>query len=558
MKQEEEFLENLKSKRREKNAIFAIIIFALILLTVIAAIINKIRLQYQLDQKLDEIRAEGYPTNFEELAIWYENGNKFPAPGEEPRTIPDSENAAVTLNEAYKLMVRDVPNPDYNEPLKLPGEDGYFEWYSRRKHNEFLDDSNIIGIGFYNEKRYLTIPFPQKVLKDSEIYLKANNKAVEKIQESIYKPHCIFPSNEVINQKMSFPYQYKFRQSYNLLYLKAILSAEKGDLDQAVTCLIDLGNYPNLMNNQPFYMTQINNLHFHLYFFNKLRLFLNKYKLSKCQLKLLKKKISIPEFNSIIKNTLISHYPTIKSNTFINDVTLYYLDNKGIKGKTMAQYLDPIISLLSIEEKSSLIYLDYVGKNINIVNKKYLENKKGYEEAENYFEGKKQYWWMHYYLLSPTIMKIRALEIKAAFLTAQTTLAIEEYNLNYNKLPDSLDQLVPEFLDFIPIDPFDNKPLRYSKGVLQIGMQAKTMTKEEIKQYPPEMIIKDWRWKGFNSMYEYSKSPKYNTPFNGYKVEQTKKDGYMVYSVGRNQKDDGGDEQKDITFFVVREGLKLE
>jgi len=95
---------------------------------------------------------------------------------------------------------------------------------------------------------------------------------------------------------------------------------------------------------------------------------------------------------------------------------------------------------------------------------------------------------------------------KASLRAARTALAVERYRLAHDKLPGTLDELVPEFLDAPPKDPFDGKPLRY------------------------RMLEK----------------------------------GYMVYSIGPNGKDDGGKEEAevkvegeqerpaDITFTVAR------
>ena len=42
-------------------------------------------------------------------------------------------------------------------------------------------------------------------------------------------------------------------------------------------------------------------------------------------------------------------------------------------------------------------------------------------------------------------------------------LAIKTFKVQNNKLLDSLDQLVPEYLQQIPLDPFDKKPMRYNQ-----------------------------------------------------------------------------------------------
>lgn len=65
---------------------------------------------------------------------------------------------------------------------------------------------------------------------------------------------------------------------------------------------------------------------------------------------------------------------------------------------------------------------------------------------------------------------------------ASTAIAVERYQLFASRLPDSLDALVPSFLSSVPQDPFDGQPLRYRRT----------------------------------------------------------ENGYLVYSVGYNQRDDGG------------------
>jgi len=74
-------------------------------------------------------------------------------------------------------------------------------------------------------------------------------------------------------------------------------------------------------------------------------------------------------------------------------------------------------------------------------------------------------------------------------------MAIEQYRRKRGEIPGSLQELVPEFLDSVPIDPMDGQPLRY--------------------------VIND--------------------------------DGYVLYSVGRNRVDDGGvmgDKRLDEVFAV--------
>ena len=60
---------------------------------------------------------------------------------------------------------------------------------------------------------------------------------------------------------------------------------------------------------------------------------------------------------------------------------------------------------------------------------------------------------------------IRTEYIGVAFLRAtRTALAVERWRLAHDgRLPDSLAELVPSFVPAVPVDPFDDQPLRYRK-----------------------------------------------------------------------------------------------
>ncbi len=58
----------------------------------------------------------------------------------------------------------------------------------------------------------------------------------------------------------------------------------------------------------------------------------------------------------------------------------------------------------------------------------------------------------------------------------QLTLAVKAYHIDTGIYPASLDQLVPKYIGTIPSDPFDGKPLRYSKEkkiIYSVGTSTK-------------------------------------------------------------------------------------
>jgi hypothetical protein len=46
---------------------------------------------------------------------------------------------------------------------------------------------------------------------------------------------------------------------------------------------------------------------------------------------------------------------------------------------------------------------------------------------------------------------------------ARVMLALKCWHTTHERLPETLDELVPECLERVPLDPFDGKPLRYSR-----------------------------------------------------------------------------------------------
>jgi hypothetical protein len=116
----------------------------------------------------------------------------------------------------------------------------------------------------------------------------------------------------------------------------------------------------------------------------------------------------------------------------------------------------------------------------------------------------------HYFIslmLIPSLARITVREAEgfAEMRTARAALAVERFRLANHRLPKDVGELVPRYLPAVPRDPFDGAPLRY-----------KSLAK-----------------------------------------------GYVVYSIGRDGHDDGGQEPplkrrstehapEDITFTVDR------
>ena len=74
----------------------------------------------------------------------------------------------------------------------------------------------------------------------------------------------------------------------------------------------------------------------------------------------------------------------------------------------------------------------------------------------------------------------------------QLIIALKAYKVENGRLPEKIEDLVPEYLKALPLDEFDGKPLRYSREkqvVYSVGKDGKDsggMTKEEMRAWARE------------------------------------------------------------------------
>ena len=74
-------------------------------------------------------------------------------------------------------------------------------------------------------------------------------------------------------------------------------------------------------------------------------------------------------------------------------------------------------------------------------------------------------------IMVPSLSRAAILNVRlhAELKCARAALAAEQFRLTEGRLPQSLDELVPDYLDAVPVDPFDGQPIRLAvidKGIV--------------------------------------------------------------------------------------------
>jgi hypothetical protein len=175
-------------------------------------------------------------------------------------------------------------------------------------------------------------------------------------------------------------------------------------------------------------------------------------------------------------------------------------------GKVLSAILIPM-KILGLHERDMLGYVNLMQDYIDALELPEGERLAAYQAVEKKL-GSGKSGGLLTQMLMPALQRTYQLEMRhiANRRVAHTALAVERYRLAQGTLPKALDELVPTYLDEVPIDPFDGQALRYT------------------------LLAK----------------------------------GYVVYSMGEDGSDDGGTErdkenrhpdgtpQWDVTFFVER------
>ena len=114
-------------------------------------------------------------------------------------------------------------------------------------------------------------------------------------------------------------------------------------------------------------------------------------------------------------------------------------------------------------------------------------------------------------ILLPAVSSVieERVQAKTQLAATRALLAMKAFKVEKGRLPETLDELVPEYLEAVPLDDFDGKPLRYNpekKVVYSVGedlVDGGGMTKEEQKAW----WLKENPW-----LEEHPEEEEYNKP----------------------------------------------
>jgi len=356
----------------------------------------------ETERRIAALRAAGYPTTFAELA--------------EYTKLPDgAENAAGVYESAFGAFV--PPVDDANVPVL-----GKAKWPARGT------------------------PLPEPTAKAVEECLAANRQCLTLLHKAAGIAHCQYDHDD---GQMLTPAQ-DIRHGEQLLHVSAIYDASQGNPEAAVTAIEDGLRLSDSLQREPGligYLVRTGCLGLIL---NGLERSLSLTAFTDGQLK------ELGDVLTRTGNTL--DFPRVLVTERCAMIEIWRNPSRlGPTGPGL-----PVRMLPGMRPTWLADILDYMEACIDASQLPPVERLKRFRRINNEMQ---QLSFLHLLAkqTTPALTRVAELDLRArAHLElARTALALERYRLARGRVPERLEELVPQYLKEVPSDPFDGNPIRY-------------------------------------------------------------------------------------------------
>ncbi|HOV21783.1 MAG TPA: hypothetical protein PLW95_03780 [bacterium] len=442
-----------------KQKSFFLFLF-LFLFSTFASSATEVKSIPSLEEELQKIKEAGIPTTIEELNL--------------PK-IPDEENGAVVYNEVFVLM--NSLKEKYKEEWKYFPYAGIVDWEDVPEEEK----KKVVDLILHNPefgKMY------QLLEKASQ--MKCQFLMPDKLTD---EPSLLF-LNILAN----------LRGCTRMLCAKAKLEAENKDINKSLNTILVALKLGKSLSNEPLLITQL------------VRLAIDTFVLSQLEEIPDSKEVNISLYQTLIQNMEEERKCKIISESLKREMILFGLPK-------MRQYQQ------SVKEK--LPDLEQKSKEMSEEEKEYAKNLFGTDDPEKIQKFAEKYWDEEISVYIENMIKIISFAEKPYW---EVKKKIEDLNTEIQKIPEKRAVLAKQTCLAVSRAYLQEANLDAYLGTAEIGLANRIYRQQHgkfadsLNQLTPEIL---------------SSLPL--DPFSGKDYIYKKKDkGFIVYSVGENEKDDGG------------------
>jgi hypothetical protein len=366
-----------------------------------------------LEKEIAAIRAAGYPTNFAEQGKYYSI----------PEGVP---NAADVYSKAFDA---------YQEPSE-----------ELKKHLPIWRP-NIMAV-------------PRGPLDSDSVeaiisHVQANKDTLEFLDKAAAIEHCRYDLDFSQGMTMSLPYGTDISNCARLLAAQTLLLAHRSNGDAVVKNIAKQLAQAESLKKEPILTSQLSRMGCIAFCRQSVEYTLNQMTLTNEQLTALQQQLSqVYRDNPMVMGVIGERCFFIELFRNIYDIDLGQMTYPSPPPK--------FIRIPGVSDRNIAMLLKLLGQCMDAMNLPAQQRLTRYREISAEADDLS----IFYSLTKMGVPAIEAIfkidpQATAQIDCAIVALGIERYRLAKGSLPKVLDDLVPRYIDEVPIDPFDGKPVRY-------------------------------------------------------------------------------------------------
>ena len=362
----------------------------------------------ELQRRLEALRAEGYPTNVAELAEY----TQLPA---------GVQNAASVYVDAFALYMP-------------PADDAKVPFLGKAKLPQRAE------------------PLPEPMARAMADCLTANEQCLALLHEAAGFEQCRYNS-DYKDYATRGPDFASIKRCAQLLNLGVVLHANEGDNEAAVQDIHDGLRLANSLRREPALISYLVRVACNALTVSGLEQALNRTTFTDEQLKELDEAFTAVAADLDLAEVII---------------TERCFNLEGVRDPLQTGGSGPggiVLRLPGIQGRGLLDILDYTDDCVEAARLPLTERVARFRDIDKELEELSALHLM-IKLLAPRMRRFAELDlrVRAHLDLAKTALAAERYRLAVGNVPSELAELVPTYLDEVPIDPFDARAIRYERA----------------------------------------------------------------------------------------------
>lgn len=398
-----------------------------VLLVIVATFtIWRVTLHNKVSEHWSQAKAKGEPTTWEEHDRWY-------------ASVPDAENMALVYTQAFAQLELRAGPKEIRDWSKVP---------LPRRADESLSEP----------------------LTNLQQIVASNSNALSLTHRAARLSQSRYPIDLATGPNASLSHLAKLKQMALLLEIEAFIHAKEGRASEAAASIQASFALSRSLNGEPTTISQLVAIALDEISCRSLERVMHFVALSDTQLDQIATRLAVAEATNrfvvalIGERAMYGHFIGMAQN---DPSSLSQYQSASDEGEENSD--EPIRNpglgwrLLGFFERDLEFFLRAMDTNITVARLLPPDSL----AASNMIDAMSNEAGRTYRIMSslflPAIAKLPLKDARhrARLRAAFAAVAVERYRLDRNgRIPDSLSELTPQFLDVVPIDPFDGQPLR--------------------------------------------------------------------------------------------------